>query len=82
MATLPNGKKPDLVFDIPELMVGVWSSAPEFDGKPTQVHLIIDVPELGALVTRLKSRGAIDYVISELIRARDQVWGPADASPK
>jgi hypothetical protein len=75
MATLPNGRKPDLIIETADLSVGVWSPAPEFDGKPTQVHIIFDMPEVGTFVTRLKSREAVDGMIAALVEGRDQVWG-------
>jgi hypothetical protein len=49
---------------------------PEYDGKPTQVHIIFDMPEVGTFVTRLKSREAVDGMIAALVEGRDQVWGP------
>jgi hypothetical protein len=75
MPILPNGKEPEMIVEVPVVMVGVWSPAPEFDGKPTQVHLLIDIPDIATFLTRFKSREAVDWFIAELVEKRDEVWG-------
>lgn len=58
--------------------VAAWT--PERDGKgtPTQVHLVIELdggPEIdGIAAMQLKTPRAVDELIGDLQRYRDQVW--------
>lgn len=71
---LPNGKEPDLVIELPEVMIADWSPAPEHDGEPTQVHLIIDLPDIATFITRFRSRAGLQRFIDDLSAARDRVF--------
>lgn len=79
MPTLPNGHQPDVIMDDIQLAIAEWSPAQDYDGNPTQVHIILELPEVCTFITRFKSRKGLDNFIADLTAARDRVWGQTDA---
>jgi len=43
---------------------------------PTQVHLLVEMKDLGTIVIRLKSRRAADELLDALKFHADNVWHP------
>lgn len=55
--------------------IAEWHPEPDGQGLPTQVHLVVDLPDdLGALVLVFKARAAVDILIGALETHRDGVW--------
>jgi len=70
-----NGRKPDAVLVVDDVVVASWSPDKEPGGPLTQVHLLVTIPDVElTLVTRLKSRRVVDELIAALIDHRDHVW--------
>lgn len=67
--------------DRPHLMlegyrIAEWHPEKDGAGKPTQVHLVMDIPEIGAsIAVRFKSADAIDRHVAVMLRHRASVFG-------
>lgn len=56
--------------------IAEWGPERDGKGKPTQVHLVLEVKELGvSFVIRFKSADAVDRHIAALLRHRSNVFG-------
>lgn len=63
------------------LTVSAWS--PGENIPPTQVHLLVEIPEIqGGVAVRLKTRHGIQSLIDTLIEYRDDVFGAAEDDPE
>lgn len=63
-------------FDIKNLSVREWHSLPGGQGKPEQVHLMLEVEGIPhPLIVRFKSRRPVDELIVALMSHADNVWG-------
>ena len=70
-----HGPRPIVGNEVRQVCVGAWTPTPDGSGKPTAVGLsfvVAGVP--GDLLVRIKSRDAVDRMISQLARYRDEVW--------
>jgi hypothetical protein len=57
-----------------------WHPAPDGQGKPTQVHLVLNIPDLPVRFSlRLKSASAVDTLVGSLMRHRKSVWPEMDS---
>ena len=66
-----------LLLDIDSLIVGVYHELPDGKGKPSEVHLVMNIagmPDL-PLVMRFKNPRTLDSLISALAVHRRDVWG-------
>jgi hypothetical protein len=62
-------------FEIKEISVNEWHPLPDGQGKPEQVHLMIEVDGFPhPLVIRYKSRRPVDELIVALITHAEHVW--------
>lgn len=52
-----------------------WCPTPTPTVPPTQVHLHIDLGELGKAMVRFKGPGTLDRLIDALTKHREDVWG-------
>lgn len=69
-----------VAFEIESYTVYEWTPERDAQGKPTQVHMHIDVkgfPVPCKFVLRFKDRGGISKMIGALERHRDAVWPAA-----
>lgn len=69
--------------EIEGIDVGEWHELPDGQGKPSQVHLRLDVIGFPApLIIRFKSRRPVDQLIMALITHANGVWGKYEAQGK
>ena len=56
--------------------VSEWHPLPNGEGKPTQVHPLLEIEEMDdcKLVMRFKSKPELNRFILALVRHRDGVW--------
>ena len=74
---IPIDMKDGTYVAIPEgcLSVNAWTPEEGGRGKTTQVHLVMEMPALGAkFVHRMKSGPGVDQLIRLLAEYRDEVW--------
>ena len=54
--------------------VGSWCPTPDGSGKPTMVHLTIELPGIGMALIRFKTAGELRRFIGALSRHMFDVW--------
>lgn len=52
-----------------------WTPERAGQGKPTEVHLVLEVHLVASFVVAFKSADAVDRMIAALMRHRNGVWG-------
>jgi len=62
-------------YEIKGISVNEWHSLPNGEGKPEQVHMMLEVDGFPyPLVIRFKSRRPVDELIVALITHANRVW--------
>jgi hypothetical protein len=59
---------------VDEYEVVEWHPTPDGTGQPTQVHLLLELPQLGTAVVRIKSAAALNQLCEVLQKHGRQVW--------
>ena len=73
--TTPVNVKGMKFYDIESISVNEWHPLPDGKGKPSQVHMMLEVSGFDyPLVIRFKSARPIDELIMALITHRNNVW--------
>ena len=62
-------------FAVKGFHISEWHPLPDGEGRPTQVHLVVQATDDINFVLRLKSKEACDGLIETLRRHRNNVWG-------
>lgn len=73
---IPTNTKDGTFVVLPEgeLSVNAWTPELDGKGKTTQVHLVMNVPNVAKFVHRMKSGPAVDQLIHILAEYRGEVW--------
>lgn len=65
--------------EVRDINIVQWHPLPNGEGKPTQVHMMLNVVDFpGTLCLRFKGPTTLDQIIDALIEHREDVFGRRD----